>query len=137
MEWLASCPRIFMGLALVHFQKYWLLKENLNLPTMKLHITHANTTIQPHPPSVGLGDSSAKLSEKDSSISVLSWCSDKILNFMNSWKSTFPSPSKSLFSIHLFFCIVLLYSSSVLFQSNASFTKERSFIVIAPMPPSS
>jgi hypothetical protein len=86
---------------------------------------------------VGLGDSSAKLSEKDSSLFILSWCSDRILNFMNSWKSTFPSPSKSLFSIHLFFCIVLLYSSSVLFQLNASFTKERSFIVIAPMPSSS
>ena len=25
---MASCPTIFMGLALVHFQKYWLLIEN-------------------------------------------------------------------------------------------------------------
>ena len=25
LGWLASCPKIFMGLALVHFQKYWLL----------------------------------------------------------------------------------------------------------------
>ena len=25
MGWLASCPKIFMGLALIHFQKYWLL----------------------------------------------------------------------------------------------------------------
>ena len=25
MGWLVSCPKIFMGLALVHFQKYWLL----------------------------------------------------------------------------------------------------------------
>ena len=27
MGWLASCPKIFMGLALVHFQKYWLLRK--------------------------------------------------------------------------------------------------------------
>ena len=25
LGWLSSCPRIFMGLTLVHFQKYWLL----------------------------------------------------------------------------------------------------------------
>ena len=27
MEAVAACPKIFMGLALVHFQKYWLLRD--------------------------------------------------------------------------------------------------------------
>ena len=27
LGWLASCPKVFMGLALVHFQKYWLLRK--------------------------------------------------------------------------------------------------------------
>ena len=27
--WLTSCPKIFMGLALVHFQMYWQLKQGL------------------------------------------------------------------------------------------------------------
>ena len=97
---------------------------NWNLPIIKLNIKHANTIIQPQPPSGGLGDSI----ERGSSLSVLSCCSNKVLNFRNSWKSTFSFPSKSRFSIQSF------NSSSVLFQSNASFTKAKSFIVMAPFP---
>ena len=31
LEAVAACPKIFMGLALVHFKKYWLLSEENQL----------------------------------------------------------------------------------------------------------
>ena len=36
MRWLAGCLKILMGLALVHFQKYWLLKVAHNRPPICL-----------------------------------------------------------------------------------------------------
>jgi hypothetical protein len=45
----ASCPMIFMGLALVHFQKYWLLralkmlsKPKMTSPILLRHVEYVN-----------------------------------------------------------------------------------------------
>ena len=51
MGWLSSCPKIFMGLALVHFQKYWLLskfsKKLLNCCSKVLLLKHNACTMKP------------------------------------------------------------------------------------------
>ena len=33
LEAVAACPKIFIGMALVHFQKYWLLSGSKKAPT--------------------------------------------------------------------------------------------------------
>ena len=53
---MAALLKIFMGLALVHFQKYWLLKGttylgNLIQPTMMTGLTPFFRSGQPHKPS--------------------------------------------------------------------------------------
>ena len=51
LRWLVSCPKIFMGLALVHFQKYWLVSTYvawIKFGTSANLTTKSNDTSQNH-----------------------------------------------------------------------------------------
>ena len=83
MGWLASCPRIFMGLALVHFQIYWLLrhlqclvkksKNQQNINTSKIWVLKSMINV------IG-GSSKARLEKLD-----MKWIKESLFATIHQW----------------------------------------------------